>query len=537
MGQPDSAALWREYAAAPDTHLNIPNCSYAGYRRGEQPLPEPPVVADVKACGALGDGRADDTAAFVAAIEKAKEAGGGAISVPAGRYRVASVLRLDSPGLVLRGESREHTTLAFERPLEHLAPLAGPDGFCSWSWCGGLIWVGPPEDWHECAGPEQPLRPDLGGWTGVATELPAAAAARRGDTVVPVEGAAAAGLQPGTPVLLTWTNPADNSLLHFLAGHERMQEYPWESMGETAGRAWQWPAELAAVDAGSITLVQPLRVDLRPEWEVTMQPLGPHVEEVGVERLTVEFPPHERQSHCKDLGYNAIFFHRAMHCWARDITVINADNAINLAAAKHVTVRDFCLQGTPAHHGTTTRTNSHDNLITDFRVKSWPFHGLNVEGSSSGNVWRRGVMTHGTFDYHRGLSYENIKTDIEVANDSRFGGSDSAGPRIGARCVHWNIRVTCEGVMTTSMPGCQPFPKDPGEFVYQPDLISDGALVGVRGVPVCRKEARTPWGFLHMVPGDKNCIVADHGRVPDPTDLYEAQLQLRLEQTCYETGG
>jgi len=308
-------------------------------------------------------------------------------------------------------------------------------------------------------------------------------------------------------------------------------------MGETAGRAWQWPAELAAVDAGSITLVQPLRVDLRPEWEVTMQPLGPHVEEVGVERLTVEFPPHERQSHCKDLGYNAIFFHRAMHCWARDITVINADNAINLAAAKHVTVRDFCLQGTPAHHGTTTRTNSHDNLITDFRVKSWPFHGLNVEGSSSGNVWRRGVMTHGTFDYHRGLSYENIKTDIEVANDSRFGGSDSAGPRIGARCVHWNIRVTCEGVMTTSMPGCQPFPKDPGEFVYQPDLISDGALVGVRGVPVCRKEARTPWGFLHMVPGDKNCIVADHGRVPDPTDLYEAQLQLRLEQTCYETGG
>ena len=34
-----SEALWKSYAAAPDTHANIPNCSFAGYARGEKPLP------------------------------------------------------------------------------------------------------------------------------------------------------------------------------------------------------------------------------------------------------------------------------------------------------------------------------------------------------------------------------------------------------------------------------------------------------------------------------------------------------------------
>ena len=132
-------------------------------------------------------------------------------------------------------------------------------------------------------------------------------------------------------------------------------------------------------------------------------------------------------------------------------------------------------------------------------------------------------------DYHRGLTYESIKTDITVANDGRPGGSGSAGPFMGARNVHWNVRVTARGKVTTSMPGVAKLTHEPGQYVYQPDLISDGALVGVQGVEICRKPAITPWGFPAMVPGDKNCIVADHGRRPTPADLFEAQLSLRLK--------
>ncbi len=534
MNEVTSAGLWRSYAASPDTHRNIPNCSYAGYRAGRAPFPEPPVVADVRACGARGDGLADETEAFEAAIRKAKAAGGGAIFVPAGRYRLTSLLRLDRSGLVLRGESRERTTLFFERPLADLARSTAENqaGFSGWSYSGGLVWVGRPSDWVARASAAAPpgdtrLIAADEGWVGSGDPRAVAGEARRGDCEVRVRAPAAAGLKPGMTVLMSWENPADNSLFCFLAGHARMKAYPWESMGRTAGLRWFWVAKLAAVGADAVTLAQPLRVDIRPEWNVTIEPLGAHITEAGVEHLTLEVPPHERKSHCKDAGYNGIYFCRAVDCWARDVAVVNADNAINLSAAKQVTVRDFELSGGPGHHGTTTRTWSHDTLVTDFRIESTPLHGLNVEGFSSGNVWRRGVMIHGSFDFHRGLSYESIRTDITLSNDGKPGGNDSAGPRLGARCVHWNLRVTRREVCSPSMPGVPPHPQVPGRHIYQPDLVSDGALVGVQGCEPCLEEAREPWGTLAMVPGDKNCLVADHGLVPEPPDLYQAQFDLR----------
>ena len=69
-------------------------------------------------------------------------------------------------------------------------------------------------------------------------------------------------------------------------------------------------------------------------------------------------------------------------------------------------------------------------------------HGINVEALSSGNVWRRGVMHTGTFDSHRGLPFENLRTDIVLVNkDAVPGGAFEAGPLFGARTVHWGINV------------------------------------------------------------------------------------------------
>ena len=71
-----AAALWAEYAADPDNHSHIPNASYAGYRRGEIPVPEVPVVVNVMDFGAVADGSADNTTAFREAIDAAWAAGG-----------------------------------------------------------------------------------------------------------------------------------------------------------------------------------------------------------------------------------------------------------------------------------------------------------------------------------------------------------------------------------------------------------------------------------------------------------------------------
>ncbi len=96
--------------------------SYAGYHRGEQPLPlqtgtsrvvidvtEPPYSADA-------GGTSDTTKAIQEAIDFAGKHGGGVVFLPSGTYRVRpqtpddkAALFIDSPGVILRGDGPDRT--------------------------------------------------------------------------------------------------------------------------------------------------------------------------------------------------------------------------------------------------------------------------------------------------------------------------------------------------------------------------------------------------------------------------------------------
>jgi hypothetical protein len=291
-----------------------------------------------------------------------------------------------------------------------------------------------------------------------------------------------------------------------------MKDYDWgKADGLTSRRRWDWPVEIAKIDGGKVTLKQPLRIDIRPEWKVRFEPLGPVVREVGVEKLTLRMPAKEKLNgkHLQYPGWNGLYLNRALHCWVRDVTLDNVDNGLIHSAAKNTTITGLKVTGRDCHHATALRVGSHDNLITRFEIAAKCFHGINTEYLSTGNVWSKGLMHHGTFDSHRAMSFEFLRTDIDVkANDGRPGGAGGAGPLLGARVVHWNCRVGGGG-------------KEPGVWVNQPDCISLGALVGIQGP----RWDKPSWA---MVAGDKGCVIADEGRAPDPPDLHEAQLRLRL---------
>ena len=255
---------------------------------------------------------------------------------------------------------------------------------------------------------------------------------------------------------------------------------------------------------GQYPAIQPLRIDVRPEWKVSFTPLGAHVAGSGIEKLTLRMLPHGVPKHLTDPGWNGVYLNRALHCWVREVTIENSDNAVIHAAAKNTTVTGLTVTGGKHHHATALRVSSHDNLISDFRIESEPKHGINTEFLSTGNVWRRGVMKHGTFDSHRAMSFALIRTDITVNNDGTPGGGGQAGPFLGGQVVHWNIRVTGKP-----------------DFIYQPECLSLGALVGIQGVARLDKEG---WA---MPKGDKGVVVADDGVVPAQPDLYAAQLALR----------
>ena len=76
----------------------------------------PPTTFDIKAFGAVGDGKALDHAAINRAIEAANHAGGGTVRVPAGTYRCFSI------------HLQSHVTIQFEPGAIILAadPLVDP---------------------------------------------------------------------------------------------------------------------------------------------------------------------------------------------------------------------------------------------------------------------------------------------------------------------------------------------------------------------------------------------------------------------------
>ncbi|MCC5850307.1 MAG: hypothetical protein JJU29_19655 [Verrucomicrobia bacterium] len=501
-----SRQLWLRYAANPDNDPNIPNVSYAGYHRGERPLPRPPVVTNVRDTGAKGDGVTDDSAAFRMAIDQAAARGGGTVLVPPGTYLLNEVLHLNHSRVVLLGAGSDQSTLLFGRSLtQAIGERRSSSGHASaWSWMGGMVWVGPDNTFDN-----EGRIVSREGWPVGDTLANVRQPAVRGDRTLTVDTPAA--LREGQFVLMSWKNPGDLSLLHEIAGHALMKEYNWHQDAAALVRMsrWRWPVQIERIQGDQITLAQPLRIDVRPEWEVQFHEIETVIEEVGIEGLTLKFEnPRPVERHLEDIGNNGIYLNRAINCWVHDVVIEGAENGLIHAAAKQTTTARLTLRGPRMHHATALRMGSHDNLITDFTVEAPVMHGINTESLSTGNVWRRGDMRHGTFDSHRAMSWDFVRTDITLHNDGRPGGGNTAGPLHGRRVVHWNIRVT----------------NHQAEWVLQPDMISQGALVGIQGVQPTDKPA---WA---MVPGDKDCIVSDTGRVPTPPDLYEAQFQLRTNR-------
>ncbi len=103
-----------------ETDKIIQDFTYAGYHRGERPIPEidgPKFVVTDADFGADSNGSSDATEAIQRAIDAAEQAGGGVVFMPAGKYllsvpedrRAALVIRASN--VVLRGAGRDETFL------------------------------------------------------------------------------------------------------------------------------------------------------------------------------------------------------------------------------------------------------------------------------------------------------------------------------------------------------------------------------------------------------------------------------------------
>jgi hypothetical protein len=418
--------------------------------------------------------------------------------------------------VVLRGAGRESTILRFTRTLDDgYRPARQSNGNSRWSWTGGQVWFIAAErrarsESEDYAGTE--------GWL-LGDTLAEVGAASRGQRTLLVSDTSK--LRAGDLVVLECDNPPDATLLMHLAGDiPGTRSYDWPSRAPQlvtgSGGQYiqyallQWPVRIEAVlGTRLVKLAQPIRYDLRPGWPARLRALGPTVHDSGVEDLTIRNDVVAMTAHNKHPGSNGVCFQAVHDCWARDVRVENCDLGFGFTTAKSNTLTRVTVGGRSAHHSFACRMQSHDNLVDDFEIEAFTVpvpagavhHGLNLEGLSSGNVWRRGTMAEGTFDSHRALPFENARTNIALVNNGRVGGSAASGPLFGARIAHWNIRVT----------GGSPY------AITIADVAPRSLTVGVQGTTGTVSELAPDFT------GDLENLLADHGTRPRVTDLYAAQ--------------
>ncbi len=499
------SALWGEAGDLWTPYSRLPDYSFAGYERGEAPLPYLSATHDICAFGAVGDGVHDDTAAFKSAVASVEA---GVISIPPGRYVVTDIIEIGKPNLVLRGAGKEHTTLYFPKTLTDIRPDWGATTSgartSNYSWSGGFVRVS-------------------GGNAGAL--LAAAGNAKRGDTEIPVPDTGR--FAPGKEVLLTLHDDDVHSLVRYMYSDD-----PGNIRKIDEGMGLSQVFRVLEVRAGHIRVDRPLRADIRQEWRPELWEFAPTVTRVGIEDMTFAFPETPYKGHFTELGYNGIAMGGVAHCWIRNVHFKNAESGIFFhgrfsriegvsysatkpgdywtipgaghrafnCAAGHAIRPVFGFEHT-GHHG--AAIGGEDNVFTGFEYRTCFLHDIAVSIGSVGNVISNGRGVDLNFDHHRRAPYENLFTNIHVGAGSRVwasSGGRALGRHCGARGTFWNLQA---------------------DKPLRPPFRGFGpSSVNVVGVTTRRRSSTAP---------DGRWFEAIRPELLQPQNIHEAQLQRRLE--------
>jgi hypothetical protein len=481
-GPGETSRLWGKDGEKWRPAGRLPDFSYAGYHRGERPLPALRPEASVKDFGAVGDGKTDDTAAFKRALT---EAAGKVIAIPAGRYVITDILGIQRSGTVLQGEGPDKTVILAPKPLEKIRSNRSPKTN-SWlaskySWCGGIIWA-------------------TGLWEDKLLAK-VTATARRGESSLVVDKPAS--FQVGDEVRLILSDDDKHALVHHLYAGDPGDITNLKDVKGT------WIARVVKVDLGKreIAFDRSLRTDVRPEWEPVLHPARSTVEEVGIEHLAFEFPATPYGGHFTELGNNAIEFKDIRNGWVRDIEVRNADSGVFIAGANNTVTGVVLtsarepnpLRTSTGHHGISLKGT--DLLLAHFDFRTKFIHDITMVRRSAGNAVHSGRGIDLAFDHHKYANHANLFTDIDAGvgtNIFHSGGGAKLGRNCGAWSTWWNIRT-----------------QRPVRFParWAPDMIN---IIGVR--PKGKSQTALDGRWYEVIEPAKL----------RPPNLYEAQLKRRL---------
>lgn len=432
----NTSELWGKEGERFDPAGRLPDVSWAGYHAGDKPIPRVGFVTDVTDFGAVGDGVTDDTQAFLDAIAATER---GAIKIPDGRYLITRPLFIGKSHIVLRGESRDGTVLYFPKTLTEVLGR-GKDGKPgTWCWGGGWIWANPDLARGDSNGPV---------WDKGAKLADVTKKAPKGQTWIQVSDTS--GVEPGQWVRLVMFESDGSLTLHMHAGHALNGRCIIDRPGL---QVINWLLEVKRVEGNKVHFDRPLRLDVKPEWSAQLFEGVIEVEEVGIERLTIEFPVVPHAGHHFEPGHNAISLGHTLNSWVREVAILNADNGIFMWYARYATAENIVIAGRGGHYAFNLG-GAQDSLVTRFRIENRNIHDTSLSNMANGNVYSWGKGRNINFDHHRGAAFQNLASRIDTGLPNRqwVSSGTATGHYTAAYETYWNILPRAETRNITTWP-------------------------------------------------------------------------------------
>jgi hypothetical protein len=507
--------------------------SYAGYHRGEV---EPPLVAGpvftATSFGADPTGAADSTAAIQAAIDAATAAGGGVAYLPEGTFKVSPqgsatyALRIAASRVVLRGAGRDRTFLLNDSTSMRGKHILRAEG-------SGSSWSSVPS-----GSPQPRLTADL---LSPTSELPVTSTT---------------GFAVGDWIVLR-ANATDA----FVAEHNMTDLWAGQSSG--LGGV-MFLRRITAVDnaASRITIDVPIRYYLKIRDDARLHRAVAHLEEVGVEDLSIgnrEHPQAANRTGWGEEDYDtagnpsydvhgswAIAFLRVRNSWITRVASYRpATNAINthllsngilLQNCRGVTLRECEFQrplyGGGGGNGYMYRLQASNECLVRDCIARYNRHGFvfshmacsgNVILGGLAQVTRTQAAGSGTTsgegcDHHMHLSQSNLIDSVQLDRDfftAHYRGTSGSAPQHGqggTHSVYWNL------VGIAYQPN--------KSYIVRTEQARYGYVIGTRGA-VTGISTSSGAPAARTAPAD-HTEGAGQGQRLRPLSLYHDQLLRRL---------
>lgn len=456
------AQEWYPEILNAETKYFLPDFSYAGYKWGEEPIPDGQgKQIDVTHYGAIADDKKDDTKAVLAALEQAHKTKGPVILYfPRGRFIIESILFIERSDIIIRGagmnskngtvlymplalnelatpkildELKEYLLINNKRQVEKKRGINEP--FSLYAWTGGYIWTNYPGG---------RAKQYLSKYNVPRNVLATVIEGKRSQHYFTVNDAS--NLKTGEIVQINVFNKEgeESSLIDYLYDYQdvKIGSRHWETADIPLTRQEVF---ITKIEGNKIYIKEPLLNDLRKEWYPEISEWK-KISNVGIENIAFEFLYQEYNAHHVEYGFNAIYLTNTSHSWVRNVSIRNGDSGILTDMCSNITFENIKTYGRKYHYAVHFG-DCYNLLAKNLYIQAPVVHSLTFNTGSRSCVYTNCTVTQSpSLDQHSGLNYQNLFDNCTLyIADPQFkpltmGGAKYWLPSHAAFSTFWNIR-------------------------------------------------------------------------------------------------